>query len=246
MYNPEYHHKLRGVIWNALQGTDYERLHGERDAVAFTFSNPFPPGSIKQGDQRNVIVASPHDGLVNVLSDIFTVGDEFNIGEMPFEISGNTIINPDVGEPGESGTLETSTGVYVPLYRDRWGEHGIDPDIDVDRVGWTTEFPLGVFLRRIRENISRKHDIVYPDYLDGVTESTELFDEASYQKGYSVDIPVTSNGYEYTFVVTKWKFDYTVRNNDHRRWLNLLLDAGVGSRNSLGFGFVNKNIDNHD
>jgi CRISPR-associated endoribonuclease Cas6 len=40
-------------------------------------------------------------------------------------------------------------------------------------------------------------------------------------------------------VLSKWRFDYTVRDDHHRRHLNLALDTGIGERNSLGFGFVN-------
>jgi len=42
-----------------------------------------------------------------------------------------------------------------------------------------------------------------------------------------------------TYVLSKWKFEYTVRDDHHRRHLNLALDCGLGERNSLGLGFVN-------
>jgi CRISPR-associated endoribonuclease Cas6 len=42
-----------------------------------------------------------------------------------------------------------------------------------------------------------------------------------------------------TYVVSKWRLGYRVRDDHHRRHLNLALDCGIGERNSLGFGFVN-------
>jgi CRISPR-associated endoribonuclease Cas6 len=42
-----------------------------------------------------------------------------------------------------------------------------------------------------------------------------------------------------TYVLSKWEFSYTVRDDHHRRHLNLALDCGLGERNSLGLGFVN-------
>jgi CRISPR-associated endoribonuclease Cas6 len=46
-----------------------------------------------------------------------------------------------------------------------------------------------------------------------------------------------------TYVLSKWEFSYTVRDDHHRRHLNLALDCGLGERNSLGLGFVNLNED---
>ena len=46
-----------------------------------------------------------------------------------------------------------------------------------------------------------------------------------------------------TYVLSKWKFEYTVRDDHHRRHLNLALDCGLGERNSLGLGFVNLDED---
>jgi CRISPR-associated endoribonuclease Cas6 len=42
-----------------------------------------------------------------------------------------------------------------------------------------------------------------------------------------------------TYVLSKWRFEYNVRDDDHRRHLNLALDVGLGERNALGLGFVN-------
>jgi len=49
-----------------------------------------------------------------------------------------------------------------------------------------------------------------------------------------------TQGQQETWVLSKWKLDYTVRDDNHRRHLNLALDVGLGERNSLGFGFVNR------
>jgi CRISPR-associated endoribonuclease Cas6 len=46
-----------------------------------------------------------------------------------------------------------------------------------------------------------------------------------------------------TYVLSKWEFSYTVRDDHHRRHLNLALDCGLGERNSLGLGFVNLDED---
>jgi CRISPR-associated endoribonuclease Cas6 len=160
-YDPEYHHKLRGVIWRYLDSTPFEELHGTDDALPFVFSNPFPVKEIKEGDRRNVLIASPHDALMETLSKRINPNDEFNIGELPFEVSDTSLFGVDVGEPGETGTLSTASGIYVPLKRDRWEEFEIDPEYDTEEIGWVPEYSLDVFRQRIRENLSWKHDIVF-------------------------------------------------------------------------------------
>lgn len=237
-YDPEYHHKLRGVIWGYLEGTPFGDLHGDSDAIPFSFSNPFPVGSIDEGDRRYVLIASPHDSLIEYLASAIESGDEFNIGELPFTVDSVSSITTDVGEPGTTGTLRTSTGVCTRLKRDRWDEFGIEPDRDANEIGWVPEHSLGVFRQRLVENLSWKHRQIFRDYLTTPEEGGTLFEDWNLEKVYSVDIPVTED-YEQTFVVSKWTFGYTVRNNDHRRWLNLGLDAGLGARNPLGFGFIN-------
>lgn len=239
VYDPEYHHKLRGVIWRYLDDTPFEELHGTDDALPFVFSNPFPVSDISKGNRRNVLIASPHDALIEVLKERIEQGDEFNIGELPFEVADTTSFSADVGEPGTTGKLTTASGVYIPLKRDRWDEFGIDPDYNTEEIGWEPSHSLGLFRQRIRENLTWKHDEIFRDYLDSPEDGDSmLFDDWTRKKVYSVDIPVTTD-YEWTFVVSKWDLGYQVRNNDHRRWLNLALDTGLGARNPLGFGFVN-------
>ncbi len=240
-YNSTYHHKLRGVFWSLLQNTPYGSMHGDSTAVTFTFSNPFPVGPITKGDNRRVLLASPHTGLVETIAKQLDPGDEFNIGEMAFSVVDCSILTVDVGEPGEKGTLRTDTGVYVRLPQERWDKYGIDPDYNAEQIAWEPDHSISLFLERIRENLEWKHDQCFDAYLQNVTPETELFSGIERLKTYPVTVPVSSGaGYEYMHLVSKWRLEYQVRNEDHRRWLNLLHMSGLGWRNSLGFGFVNK------
>jgi CRISPR-associated endoribonuclease Cas6 len=238
IYDPEYHHKLRGVIWNYLERTPFSELHGKDDALPFCFSNPFPVGDVSEGDRRNVLISSPHEDLIQRLSEEIQQEDDFHIGELPFSVAATSTLTTDVGEPGTTGTLRTATGVYIPLKRDRWEEFGINPEYNSDEIGWVPDYSLGLFRQRVRENLDWKHRQLFRDYLKSPEDGGTIFQDWSLEKVYSVDVPVVE-GYEWTFLVSKWTFGYQVRNNDHRRWLNLALDAGIGARNSLGFGFVN-------
>jgi len=75
--------------------------------------------------------------------------------------------------------------------------------------------------------------------LPGPSErDTELFDSYELIKTFSIPVTVTE-GTQMTYVLSKWRFGYTVQDDHHRRHLNLALDTGLGERNSLGLGFIN-------
>jgi CRISPR-associated endoribonuclease Cas6 len=238
VYDNAYHHKLRGRLWGALEGTGFDALHDENRPKPFTYSNPFPPGEMQEGDERTLLVASPEEELLAHVAADLEADPELNVGEMPFRVEAVTPLAPDVGEPGTSGTIETGTGVLVRIPPWRFEEYGIEGDHD-EAEFWRPEHSMEPFRTQVEANLDRKHEQFCPDYLPGPSAvDGELFDGYELIKTFA--IPVTpTQGVEETWVLSKWRFDYTVRSDDHRRHLNLALDVGIGERNSLGFGFVN-------
>jgi len=97
---------------------------------------------------------------------------------------------------------------------------------------------------QLENNLDKKHRLFCPDHLPGPSEKQyALFENYELIKTFSIPVTVTQ-GTELTYVLSKWRFGYEVRDDDHRRHLNLALDTGLGERNALGFGFVN--ITDHD
>ncbi len=237
-YDNAYHHKLRGRLWKALEGTDYETSHDENRPKAFTYSNPFPPGDMEEGDDRTLLVASPYEGLLAHVAADLKDDPELNIGEMPFTVEEISPVSPDVGEPGTSGTISTGTGVLVRIPPWRFKEYGIETEHNKAEF-WRPEHSMEPFRNQIEANLDKKHDLFCPEYLPGPSDvSGELFDGYELLKTFAIPVTPTTGETE-TWVLSKWRFEYTVRDDDHRRHLNLLLDVGIGERNSLGFGFVN-------
>jgi CRISPR-associated endoribonuclease Cas6 len=237
-YDNAYHHKLRGRIWQALADTDFDAVHDENRPKPFTYSNPFPPGEMREGDERTLLVASPEEELLAQVAADLQEDRELNVGEMPFRVDSISALSPDVGEPGTAGTIETGTGVLVRIPPWRFEEYGIDSEHD-EAEFWRPEHTTEPFRTQVEANLDRKHELFCPEYLPGPSEvGGELFDGYELLKTFA--IPVTpTQGVEETWVLSKWRFDYTVRDDHHRRHLNLALDVGIGERNSLGFGFVN-------
>ena len=237
-YDNTYHHKLQGRIWGALEESPYDDLHDKNRPMPFTYSNPFPPRDMNEGDERTLLVASPEEELLTHIASDLQEEPELNIGEMPFTVEEVTAVAPDVGEPGTSGTIDTGTGVLVRIPPWRFEEYGIDIDHD-EAEFWRPEHTMEPFRTQIEANLDRKHGLYCPDYLPGPSETDgELFDGYELIKTFALPVTPTEVQQE-TWVLSKWAFDYTVRDDHHRRHLNLALDVGIGERNSLGFGFLN-------
>jgi CRISPR-associated endoribonuclease Cas6 len=237
-YDNTYHNKLRGRLWNALEGTDYDAVHDEQRPKPFTYSNSFPPGDMSEGDERTLLVASTDEELLAHVATDLRDDPELNIGEMPFTVEELSTVSPDVGEPGTSGTIDTGTGVLVRIPPWRFEEYGIDGTHDEGEF-WRPKHTLEPFRNQIEANMDQKHELFCPEYLPGPSDCDgDLFDGYDLIKTFAIPVTPTT-GQQETWVLSKWRFDYAVRDDHHRRQLNLALDVGLGERNSLGFGFLN-------
>lgn len=238
-YQNDYHHKLRGRLWRALAGTEFEDSHDENEPPGFSFSNPFPPQDMAEGDERTLLVAAPQEQLLTKVAADFRENPELNVGQMPFTVEDLSAIDPDVGEPGTTGVIETGTGLLVRIPPWRCEEYGIDHPGGDTAVYWRPEHTVEPLREQLAANLDQKHGLFAPDYLPGPSETDgDLFDGYELLKTFAVPLEVTQ-GQEMTYVLSKWRFEYTVRDDDHRRHLNLALDCGLGERNALGLGFVN-------
>jgi CRISPR-associated endoribonuclease Cas6 len=193
---------------------------------------------MEEGDSRTFLVSAPQEELLAAVADDLNDNREFNIGEMPFRVTDMSALAPDVGEPGTTGTIETGTGVLVRIPPRRAEEYDIEPEGD-SAIFWQPDHSIEPFKIQLKNNLDRKHGLFCPDYLPGPSETDgELFESYELLKTFAVPITV-KQGVELTCVLSKWRFGYRVRDDNHRRHLNLALDTGIGERNGLGLGFVN-------
>lgn len=234
-YDSAYHPKLRGRIWRALEGTEYD-AHGH-PVPGFAFSNPFPWGDLNEGDECHLLIASAlEEQLAHITADLLD-DRELNVGEMPFRVTGAHPLDPDVGPFGTEGVLETATGVYA-VTPDQYLDG--DDSNDEYHTYWRPEHGMTAFFDYIETQLQAKHDRFLPDSVPGPKEvDAPLFEEYELLKTFALDVEVTQ-GVEQTLVLSKWRFPYRVRDDAHREHLNLALDVGLGGRTPLGFGFVNK------
>ncbi len=246
VYDNAYHHKLRGRLWQALDES-FDEDHESRRGVGLAFSGPYPWGNIKEGDSLSVLVASPRKELLDSLIADVSRNREFNIGEMAFELEDVTAHDPDVGEPGTEGTLETVTGVVCRLTKEQVEEYGLDTTemesgSTETRTFWRPKHGMGPLRDSIRHSLQLSHEWFGDQTRPGPYEVDHRLwssiepvkDDITYALPFS---PAT--GVERTLIVSKWSLGYRVRNDTHRYHLNLALDCGIGQRREHGFGFVN-------
>lgn len=225
-------------MWRALEGSEFDSRHDEEQPAGLCFSNPFPPRDMTEGDERTLLVAAPERAMLSVITNDFDNNRELNIGEMPFEVTDVSLLAPDVGEPGTRGVLDTGTGVLARIPPWRCEEYGIETDGE-NATFWEPEHTIEPLKTQLENNLDQKHDLFCPDDLPGPTErSNDLFNSYELIKTFAVPVTVTQ-GVEMTYILSKWRFGYEVKDDHHRRHLNLALDTGIGGRNTLGLGFLN-------
>ena len=141
--------------------------------------------------------------------------------------------------PARAEQLKPEPACWFGFHRGGVEEYGIDHPGGDTAVFWRPEHSMAPLRKQLEDNLDQKHDRFAHDHLPGPSDvDGDLFDGYELIKTFAVPVTVTE-GQEMTYVLSKWEFSYTVRDDHHRRHLNLALDCGLGERNSLGLGFVN-------
>jgi len=238
-FDPDFNYKFLGRVYQALDDTDLDNVHDSDAPAPFTFSDPRPHGDMEAGDERRLIVSSPHGrDLYDLLIANLSADPELNLGHMCFEATGARTVEIDVGPPGSTGTIKTPTGLVQRLSQGVCEGNGITPPENGETLYWASEDhpPLALF-EQIRRNLSQKLDAYHPPSVtDPVKTDTplfsgyELYDAGTMQKTVSGD----KTG---LLFYSKWELEYEVRDDDHRTWLNMLLACGLGAKCAYGLGY---------
>lgn len=245
-HSTEWGYKLRGRIWNALDGTEYSYRHTRDEPPGFVTSCSLPYGDVREGETRIVMIASPDEALLDAIHDDLMNNQTLNLGEWSLNIKSVHPRHIDVGDPGSQGALETVTGVLVSFPPHRFEEYGLTEHLTDEQIEsgqrcfWRPEFGNGLLFDQIEANLDRKHRLFKPDHLPGPSDVPgRLFDSSELLKTVATPKRLTAS-VEHTLILSKWRLGYEVRDQDHRRHLNLALDCGIGERNPIGLGFVDR------
>ncbi len=224
-WESRYHRKIRGRLTQALDGTEYDSLHGSQRA-GFTFSEPMPyADEFTAGDDLHLVVSAPETGILKTIAQDLQADPEMTAGSFLFDVRAATPIPVDVGPPGESGTITTSSGAIVTV--DRAGSRG-PPEYWTDR-----DHTVETFKTNLQQSVQRL--IEHETQLD--PPARPVFEEFHHRKTFGAEVEVTPAN-TITVVASKWDFGFEVRDSHHRKVLNALLGRGIGSKRSYGFGML--------
>jgi len=230
-YNPAYHVKLQGVLYDVLDEAGYEFVHRERPFKFVTFSNVFPPIDMTDGDERTWLVASPNEALIEAVSDVLRRREHIHVGDRRYRVNETTTFGLT---PAESGRMETGTPIVVRIPAGRCKEYGIDNEEDYDDVYWRTGHPHHPFVEEVGRNLADK----YREYHDEEPPERPYFEDLEPRK--TVAVPLHYDDRTVQVVGTTWELGYECKTRRMYRLIEMAFDAGLGELNATGFGFVNE------
>lgn len=251
----QYHYHLQGLIYRLIQGSRYHQIHDKEGFKFFCFSNIFPAKDLLKNDRRTLIISSPDRDFIDYMSQIFnrSWNRTVKVGAMNFDVESMQMLENKIPN-NEKYTLITGTPIIVRANRNTYTNYGVKPRYDYEYVYWRTEYPVELFLRQLEMNLRKKFGDFHSFHQDkdfinvnqaseaeGGAEKPSIFQRAGFKKQISTKIIM--KGTEQTIIATVWEFVFEGWEN--KELLQFALDAGLGERNSLGFGFMNL-VENKD
>ena len=239
-YDTEYHYHLQGFIYNLIKNSKYHFLHDKKGYKFFCFSNIFPFSNlIRKNELKNWIISSPDTEFIDYLDSLLDENQnkQLDIGTIKFEIIGKEKL-PFNLKKEQSFRLVTGTPIIIRIPHLKFKQHNTDLSKNYKYYYWRKEYPLHLFIFQLENTLIKKYN-EFCDYKNIAnkieSESIQLFEKCRFKKQISTRVKI--NGSKYPIIGTLWEFDFNYYTN--QALIEFALDAGLGERNSLGFGFLN-------
>jgi CRISPR-associated endoribonuclease Cas6 len=237
-YDTQYHYHLQSLIYDLLRDSKYHYLHDKVGYKFFSFSNIFPSNYITKGENRTFIISSPDTEFIEYLHHGYDqLKTEIKIGGMRFRLDSCRTI--DLRLPQDNPySLITGTPILIRIPREKYKAFGIIPSKDYDYLYWRSEHPIELFMLQIRNNLLKKYNQFSGSDNEHIPDdigSFPLFQKFQFKKQISTRILMKNS--EQIVIGTVWEFGF--EGWEDRNLIQFALDAGLGERNSMGFGFMN-------
>jgi CRISPR-associated endoribonuclease Cas6 len=241
-YETEYHYHLQGFIYGLMRGSVYDSLHDAEGSKLFSFSNIFPYYDLHKDDMRTFMISSPDTGFIKYLFDTLQLyirrQTQINIGYMTFTINFIEEIYPKL--PHSNVSLITGTPITIRIPKSKYKEFGYESVYD-NFTFWRNEQPIDIFITQLTNNLLKKYaqyntqtKEAYRNLID-IYKDIKLFDILKFKKQVATN--VYTNSIQQLVIGSLWEIGFN--NHISRDLVQFALDAGLGERNSLGFGFMN-------
>ncbi len=220
-----YNHLIQSFLYNCMDPNLSSLLHnfgfsyGKRRFKLFTFSKII--GKLLEKDlkrglvifERNITLyfASPITEVVSSSIKNLLKGKEFYLGKNEVSLYSLEIVKPKIGEEVLVRCLSPITVYKTPPGQRRF--YYLNP--------WQREF-----YELIEKNLIRKYEVVYGKSYQGILKVEPLKVKEQYKKKIL---------YKGT-LIEAWEGYYKIRGKEEM--VRLSLEAGLGAKNSQGFGMV--------
>lgn len=214
-----YKHAIQGFIYKMLERTAYSGLHDAWGFKFFCFSDIFPISPFQEGKHKKLIISSPDEKFIKILGKACLATPRAHLGPVPIEITKVKTVKLRV-------TRSFITGSPVVLYKN-------------NRKNLYFSFHKGdtvpYFLERALDNAVTKYNAYHGGNLE---PNFPLFDRLTFKK--EVAIKNVINGKEFLMIGSTWtRLEKVMIEPELFPFYTFLLDAGLGEKNSMGFGFLN-------
>ncbi len=231
-YQTEYHYHLQGFIYSLLQGSVFEHLHDKEGYKFFCFSNIFPALDLKQRDIRHLLISSPDQDFIKLISSKLQEKrrseEKVSVGSMEFDIKKVETLHLSLQVPF---TVITGTPIVVRIPREKYEKFDVKTRHPYEYLYWRQEHPLEMFVQQLEDNLRKK----YAEFTDLDAGSEPIIQRFMFRK--QVSTRVLMKGQEQVVIGSIWEFWFG--DSSRKELVEFGLDTGFGERNSMGFGFMN-------
>jgi CRISPR-associated endoribonuclease Cas6 len=244
---------------NKLINTHSTDNEDGRRMIPFCFSNVFPYGYMKYGRTKSLIISSPDEDFISVLRQkIMNLKSPIRLGSSVFDILDYKTI--DLNILASQMVFTTATPIIIRIPQHVYQTYDLQLKYPYRYIYWRYNYPLELFLQQIWMNLEKKYKRFY-----GTRPITNALGFSKFVFRKQVSQKIVIHGKVQTVIGTLWDFWFTDdQENDNyynddsskrdydskrtytasgsselQRLVHFALEAGLGERNTLGFGFVN-------
>lgn len=182
----------------------------------YSFSNLFPPGEVRPGDRRRLLIASPNSELIRALARrVSKEKQPLRVHGIEFRVERHETFSAQVERAGVHLTTATPILLRVPSIEGTGGP-----------VHWSPPIPEEVFIRALNRDLIRRFNTYHATRID---EEISIITDGRLQR--ATRSGRTPSSY--------WELGTGRLNATAQRVLSFSIDAGFGERARQGFGFVN-------
>ena len=210
---------IQGMIYSTTFTGGITNMHDGNKFRFFTFSDVFPFNSVQKNTLYNMIISSPDVSFIDTIFGVLNKENYFYLSNIKFRIA-------EIKKFDLPLTKNFITGSPVVLYKDNKQNK---------YFSLKRQDPVTFFLRRIKENAVKKFNAFFNE---DININHLIFDRLKFHK--EISLLLKKRGREFNIIGTMWyNLELTRLNKKEIKFYKFIMDAGIGEKNSLGFGFLN-------